>query len=189
MNTPAHAIVNLIALAQREKPKLVLPVLLGAVLPDLPMVLFYVYQKSLGRSELQIWSSAYYEPAWQALFDLFNSVPLIVVGWLICHLWEKLRGKALFSSLGLHALCDFALHHDDAHRHFYPLFNWRFESPVSYWDPRHYGQYFSIFEIAVVVLGCVYLSWAHRSRLARGTVICVATVYVLYLAYVLVVWV
>ena len=28
---------------------------------------------------------------------------------------------------------------DDAHRHFYPLSDYRFISLVSYWDPRHYG--------------------------------------------------
>ena len=39
----------------------------------------------------------------------------------------------------LHIALDFPLHADDAHRHFWPVSDWRFFSPVSYWDPAHNG--------------------------------------------------
>ena len=31
------------------------------------------------------------------------------------------------------------MHREDAHGHFFPLTDWRFVSPVSYWDPAHLG--------------------------------------------------
>jgi len=50
-----------------------------------------------------------------------------------------------------------ALHHDDAHRHFLPLSGFRFESPISYWDPAHYGLVFGAVELAGVVVGSIVL--------------------------------
>ena len=42
---------------------------------------------------------------------------------------------ALFSAALVHLTLDFPLHNDDARAHFWPLTNWKFTSPVSYWDP------------------------------------------------------
>ena len=53
---------------------------------------------------------------------------------------------ALSASALLHSFIDFLCHRDDAHMHFWPLTEWRFRSPVSYWDSAHYGTYFGMFE-------------------------------------------
>jgi len=50
------------------------------------------------------------------------------------------------------------VHHDDGHRHFFPLSDWRFESPVSYWDPAHYGHIFLWIELLLVAAGTVWLT-------------------------------
>ena len=52
----------------------------GAIAPDLPMLGFYAYQRLVvGAPDRWIWSQAYFEPAWQTFFDVFNSFPLIAL--------------------------------------------------------------------------------------------------------------
>src|SRR5689334_18090492 len=80
MLTPGHAIVNLTVLGRRGRPELVAPVLLGAVLPDIPMFLFYFwYRAVLHVPEAVIWSERYFEPGWQRLIDICHSLPLGLV--------------------------------------------------------------------------------------------------------------
>ncbi len=38
----------------------------------------------------------------------------------------------------LHSLIDISMHHNDGPRIFYPLSQYTFHSPISYWDPRYY---------------------------------------------------
>jgi hypothetical protein len=49
----------------------------------------------------------------------------------------------------LHVGTDFLLHHNDARRHFWPLSDWVFRSPLSYWDPAYHGDVFVFFEIGL----------------------------------------
>lgn len=44
-----------------------------------------------------------------------------------------------------------------AHRHLFPLSDWRFASPVSYWDPAHHGDVFLAAEADLVALGGLVL--------------------------------
>ena len=72
---------------------------------------------------------------------------------------------------GLHSFIDVLTHFDDGPLLLWPL-NWslRFASPVSYWDPAHYGTLFAPFELLLVVAltGYLMLPWL-RSRIAgRG---------------------
>ena len=70
MNTPAHAVVNLVVLGRMNRPEQTGPILAGAILPDLPMLAFYLYAKmGQGLTEGAIWSQAYFETGWQAFFD------------------------------------------------------------------------------------------------------------------------
>lgn len=52
-----------------------------------------------------------------------------------------------FLSMFLHSIADFLLHHDDAHSSLVPFTNWKFQSPVSYYDTRHYGYFWVAFEL------------------------------------------
>ncbi len=190
MNTPAHAIVNLLVLSPRRRPDSLLPVAAGALLSDLPMILFYFHHKVvLGTPESIIWTEAYYPPLWQTLFDAFNALPLLVPAAVVAFAFRARAAGWMLASMAVHALCDLPLHNDDAHRHFFPFSDWRFESPISYWDPGHFGIYFALVEILLVLLGSVFLVRRHPGRLARGIVGAVGLSYLVYLAYVLVVWV
>ncbi len=158
MNTPAHLALSVFIWRNEPNWKAAAAITLGALLPDLPMVGFYLYQKySLHTPEGIIWSTLYFEKDWQLLFDVFNSIPAAVMLAALCYWLNFKLGFLLFASALLHMLFDFPLHHDDAHRHFLPLSNWRYISPVSYWDPRHFGQYVVWVEVALTLLGSVYV--------------------------------
>ena len=80
MNTPAHALINLALLGRVTPPAAVLGVLLGGLLPDLPMLVFYAAERLQGTPEAVIWSERYFAPEWQAFFDAPNSLVLIAAG-------------------------------------------------------------------------------------------------------------
>jgi membrane-bound metal-dependent hydrolase YbcI (DUF457 family) len=52
-----------------------------------------------------------------------------------------------------HTLVDFLTHAEDALPLFWPLSNWTWQSPVSYyWDSPHYGREFFIVEHGALLL-------------------------------------
>ena len=123
------------------------------------MLVFYGYQRVyLGRSEYMIWSSSYFEQQWQYVFDLFHSIPLIAAAAFVSWCARRSLWLVFFLSMLWHALGDLPLHHDDANAHFLPFFNWRFASPVSFWDPQYFGRYFAVAEIALVLIGALMLT-------------------------------
>ena len=189
MNTPAHAVLNLLVLGGGRRHILWLPVFLGSLLPDVPMLLFYFWQRVILREpESYIWSHLYFQPNWQIFFDIFNSFPIVVVGLVVAYWMRSAWLQVFFLSIGLHCMTDLLLHHDDAHRHFLPLSHWRLLSPVSYWDPRYYGQYVAWAEMALVLVGSVILFRRYESRAARALVAVTLVTYLCYLVYALTVW-
>jgi len=189
MNTPAHIAVNLVLLGRKDRTELNAPILFGALAPDAPIIGFYLVAKLyLNLPESVIWADAYYTPGWQAFFDVFNSIPLALAGWLVFTIRRRSRPAIFFASMALHSILDLLLYHDDAHRHFMPLSGWRFESPVSYWDPDHFGQVMSVAEVAAVIGACLILWRRFPSVEARRITAGLAGVYSAYWAYVMVVW-
>jgi len=189
MNTPAHAVLNLVLLGATKEPRRAPPVLVGAVLPDLPIVVLYAYERLRGMSEAWIWRTAYYDPRWQAVIDALHSFPLILaaLGAALVLKWPRL--VLLCASMLLHAVVDFFLHHDDAHRHFFPLLDWRFASPVSYWDPRYFGNVTAPAEAIGVVAACLLIARTTPLRSVRWVVAAIALLYLAFLAFALHTWV
>ncbi len=189
MNTPAHVVVNLLILGQKKRPQNTFPIVVGALLPDLPMLFFYLYEKVYRKmAEVSIWAHDYYKEGWQTLFDLFNSLPLMVLGLVLAYRLGASRLAALFASMVLHILGDAFLHHNDAHRHLFPFSDWRFHSPISYWDPKHFGHLIGPLEALAVVVGCIILARRSRSTTARALILFLLGVYAVYWAYALWVW-
>ena len=172
MNTPAHAVLNLAFLGRKGKPEWNPLIIWGALIPDLAMFGFYAYLRlATDIPERQIWQTEYFRPSWQLLFDLFNSIPLALLG-LGLMLYAKRTGMALlFASIVLHCLEDLPLHNDDAHRHFWPLSDYRFISPVSYWDADYYGNIAAPIELMVMAIASIYVFRRVRSRWTKGLLI------------------
>ena len=187
MNTPAHAVLNLLLLARDKDHRVKAAVVGGALIPDLAIVVFYAWQLLLGTAENQIWSQEYYRPIWQAWIDVFNSVPLIVLAMLLCWHFRRYVLLALLASMLLHVFGDLPLHHDDAHRHFFPFSDWRYSSPISYWDPEHYGNQASLVEFSLVFAAAIFMYLRHPAT--RPWVSAIVAIYLVYWLYVYLVWI
>jgi hypothetical protein len=148
------------------------------------MLLFYAYQRGvLALPEGRIWSRAYFEPGWQAFFDLFNSLPLLAVAGVLAWRIRAAGWLAVVASMALHSTTDLLLHHDDAHAHLFPLSAWRFRSPLSYWDPAHHGRLFAVAELVFVTAGAAALMRRSRStpwRLVGGVTLAAYAGFVLF---------
>lgn len=189
MNTPTHVVVSMLALGRREHNAELGVVVLGAVLPDLAMIAFYGWQKLvIGASESTIWNSLYFLPAWQHFFDTFNSLPIFLALSLVALALRSKLLLLLIASMTLHVLGDLPVHREDAHRHFFPLSEWTFMSPVSYWDPCFYGDWFTLFEGCVLTAGIIIL-WRRYNRFAfRAVVAALGTVTAAFVGFVFITW-
>ena len=178
--------INLLVLSREPSHRKTAAIVLGALIPDLVIILFYAWHRLLGTSESRIWSVEYYRPFWQGWFDSFNSIPLLGAALLLCWRTRHPLLLACCASMLLHTLGDLPLHHDDGHRHFFPLSDWRFASPLSYWDPDHYGYWVGLAEIVAVTLAGAWLY--RREPIFRPWVLAGFAVYGAYGIYVASVW-
>ena len=167
MNTPAHLILALAVFARSGSRKVTGGAAAGALLPDASL---YV-MAGVSLSVLQIpanvvFGQLYYSHAWQTVFAIDNS--FLLWGLVLAFaLWKDSRVGIAFAGAGLlHLLLDFPLHHDDGRPHFWPASDWVFESPVSYWDPDHYGTPFAIFEHSLALVLLIYLLTIYRQNIA-----------------------
>ena len=159
MNTLTHILVGT---AVASRPKLTLGLMMaafgGAVFPDVSMVAMVVWESFImGVSEAELWDVAYYREPWVTYSAMTNSFfvygALALVGW-----WRSLPLLMVFGlSACLHFAGDIFLHYDDGHAHFWPVSSCVFYSPVSYWDPRHFGIWWMAVEVVFAVGLALYL--------------------------------
>jgi hypothetical protein len=178
MKTPSHAIINLAILGRTQHSEWNLLIVTGGILPDIPIFLFYFWAKYIARlPAATIWSKAYYEPFVQNIVALFHSIPLAGIGWLVAYYLGWPSVQILFLSIILHSLGDLPVHNDDAHRHFFPFSNYRFISPFSYWDRKHYGSIVSLVEMLLVLLSTYRVFGLVNSYFGKGLLILVNIFY------------
>jgi hypothetical protein len=184
VNTPSHAILNLAILGKHHRPQANLAIVFGAILPDIPIFIFYLLAKFVYRlPSRQIWSEAYYQPFWQNIIATFHSIPLALIAWGIARYcgWKQIEIVCL--STILHSLLDLPVHNDDAHRHFFPFSNYRFISPISYWDPTKHGKIVTVVERLLVLLATFYVFPFVHSYAGKGLIIAVNLFYVISYVY------
>ncbi|MFB6350275.1 MAG: hypothetical protein ABEN55_22165, partial [Bradymonadaceae bacterium] len=149
------------------------------VMPDLPVLAFYfVCRFFFDLSDDEIWKDVYYQDRWFNVFATFHSIPLTAG---LCGLGIALGSLpvALFgASMCLHNVVDLPLHANDAHRHFYPLSNYRFKSPISYWNPRYRGRIAAAGEMLILVVCSVYLFPALVTTWAKAALVVANLAYV-----------
>ena len=157
---------------------------IGGLAPDLPMIAMVLGARwLLGKSPREIFGTLYFSERWQQLLAPWHSVPLWAAGLAAAALTGSGPWIAFAASGLLHIAIDFGLHVHDAHRQFWPLSNWRFASPVSYWDSRYHGAWFRPFEAALMIFMATVLVVQHRSVWAGVVAALVVGLYGAQVAY------
>jgi hypothetical protein len=182
MNTPSHFLMTA-ALRQAlpRQPMATSAWLLGAVAPDIPLYLLSLggaiyYRAFLEWTPAATWQQLFgtlyfHHPFWIAAHNVLHSPLLLLLalvslwpvrspqGTVWCWLWW-FCGACLF-----HSIVDVLTHVDDGPLILFP-FEWtlRFRSPVSYWDSRHYGAEFAIFEVTLDLILLGYLCFPRLWR-------------------------
>ncbi len=124
--------------------------LLGALAPDLSLYLMVGWHLLiLGTDPQIVFGQLYFSETWQSVFAVDNSIFL----WgalLAVALWRKWRILVCFAGAALlHIGLDFPLHAGDGRPHFWPLSDWVFDSPLSYWDSRHGARWIGPLELGL----------------------------------------
>ncbi len=186
MNTQSHVLMGAL-LFGRTVPKLAWAGAAGGILPDLPMFMIVGFLRFTGHEFGEIFGKLYWEHWWQVAnaighnFILWSG--LCIAGAIAAKsisLNTAQRGAYLFAFSGsalIHSAVDFLCHRNDGHMHFWPLSQWRFVSPVSYWDSAHYGTQFSLFEATLGLVMAALLLRTYRHRLVRAALMIAAALY------------
>ncbi|QQA41611.1 hypothetical protein [Pelagovum pacificum] len=160
MNTPAHIAVNLALIGRRASPVHWWVVVAGAILPDAAYFVDHFARGALP----------------ERTADLFNSVPLWGLVLLVASLSGTRWAVLLAASALLHIAADIPLHAGDAHLHFWPLTDWRFVSPVSFWDADHHGRLVGTLEGVIFALA-VAACWGPVGRWRRAALVLLSLTY------------
>lgn len=168
MNTQAHLIIGTAAFAQPNQWKNNTAVITGSLAPDFSLYvlsIYYLFIKEVPPSI--IFGQMYFSEQWQRIFSVDNSFfvwgILIFTGILLNNELIKYFGLAGF----LHLILDFPLHHDDGRAHFWPISDWIYSSPISYWDPKHFGNIVAPLEASICIILCFILVTRFRTIKAR----------------------
>jgi hypothetical protein len=172
MNTPAHLIFGLTAFGKAHRPAVTTAAFAGALIPDLSLYLMAgAHLLFLGTDPQVVFGELYFSETWQSIFRIDNSMVLWGIALVLGLMWRSPVIIALCGAALLHLVFDFALHHDDGRAHFWPISNWIFASPVSYWDPQHYGGIVGPIETLAVLICCVVLWLRNTGRIMRALVV------------------
>ncbi|WP_371395993.1 hypothetical protein [Fretibacter rubidus] len=169
MNSPTHSLLALAILSKRGERRRNVAVFIGALIPDLLIYIWAPYQMFIkGETQTNIWDVLYFAPPMQTGIALFNSIPIYLLLAAIGFIkrgttWGKL---VLFFALAalIHMATDFPVHGHDAYRHFWPLSDFRFHSPISYWEVDHHARWVSLVE-ALIALSAIIVLWRRFPKL------------------------
>ncbi|NDU99457.1 hypothetical protein [Pseudoroseicyclus tamaricis] len=163
MNTPAHMALSLALLGKPPPRRLWWVILFGALLPDIAYFLMWGLPGARGPLNLAA--------------DIFNSVPLYAIALAAGALTQWPWLTLLSASALMHIAFDLPLHAGDAHRHFWPLTDWAWHAPFSFWDADHHGRFFGSLE-GVLFAACLVVIWRRlETRWQRALALAGALVY------------
>jgi len=171
MNSPTHTLLALALLSKRGEKKRNWAVFIGSLLPDAAIYLWAPYQRFVkGVSGEVMWRELYFQPPMQNLIAYFNSIPIYAALALGGYVLMKQQGKwgalLLFFALAalIHMATDLPVHAHDAYRHFWPISDWRFYSPISYWESDLHAGWVSVVEAVLGIIAIIVL-WRRFPKL------------------------
>jgi membrane-bound metal-dependent hydrolase YbcI (DUF457 family) len=179
MNTPTHMLIGAALFARPLVPATLVAALAGGLAPDLPMLAMILWSTRVaGVPEQEVFGQLFFSDRWQSVFAVDHS--FLVWGALLgLAVWRRDLILRAFAGAGLlHAVADFLTHNEDARRQFWPLSDWLFRSPVSYWDARFYGNVFVVLEFGLVIALAGLLCWRMRRLWERALILGLAALIV-----------
>jgi len=141
----------------------------GGFMPDLPIFLMVIYSRLINGPGFNLWrkpDGLYWQEPWQTFGSIANSFPLWAIVLIVAFALFKYSSRFKTLGLGLlifsvgyflHISVDFVTHADDAYPQFWPITDWRFISPISYWQPEYYGRIVGILEAIMGLAIITYL--------------------------------
>ncbi|WP_428545716.1 cobalamin biosynthesis protein CobQ [Profundibacter sp.] len=171
MNTPSHMLLGAAVFGRANQAKVTAAALLGGLAPDISLYVMAGWALFVQNTPAGVvFGQYYFSREWMQVFAYDNS--FILWGALLGFgLWRKKPWVIAFAGAAiLHLITDFLLHHDDARPQFWPLTDWIFRSPVSYWDSRYYGNIVGPLELMMDFFLCFILWRRYRGRWARFAV-------------------
>ena len=175
MNTPAHLIMGAAAFGRPGHRRITVAALFGSLAPDISlyaMVSWLIYV--LGVEPRVVFGQYYFSSAWQRVFAVDNSM---VLWGLALGLAAWSRNPALIAFAGaalLHLVFDFPVHNNDARMHFWPVTDWVFVSPISYWDSRFHAAIIGPLELGIAMLLSAFMLARYKTFRARGLIFVLA---------------
>lgn len=165
MQSQTHVLLALALLSKIDARRRNLTIFVGALIPDAFTYVAWAYYTLNGNSQTHIRDVLYFQNPTQFWDALFNSIPVFLTvtlcGWLAMRSVKYSQWGLLICVFGLgalvHILTDFPVHASDAHRHFWPLSDWRFYSPVSYWEGDHHAGLGTLCEAALGIVVALVL--------------------------------
>ncbi len=190
MLTSSHILIGAAAASRPAmRPWQIFLAWAGGFAPDASIFLMVLYSRLVNGPGVDLWSNSeglYWQEPWQTYSAISNSFPLwgavLAGGFLLYRYSSKLRpvGLAvLIFSVGyfLHISVDFVTHADDAHVQFWPFSDWRFNSPISYYQREYYGQIVSVLEMGMGFGIVGYLIYKFRQWPVRIAAVLLAIPY------------
>lgn len=171
MLTTTHALIAATATTRPYmKPWMITLGWLGGFAPDASVFLMVATARMSSVETPNMWrkpDGLYWQEPWQTFSAISNSIPMWLVMALVgFYLLRKTKykqcGMALLvfgAGALLHVLADFPVHTDDAHVHFWPFTDWRFHSPVSYYQHDHFGNIVGPVEMVADIAMAGFLFW------------------------------
>ncbi len=167
----------------RNSPRWALGV--GSIAPDVPLYFLsfggiYYFRNVLGWEDERVFhhlfDDLYFkDPVWIALHNFLHSPTMLIALFGLAIMLKRIRLQLgrwfcfFFGACMLHSIVDVLTHHDDGPVLFFPLnWNYRFASPVSYWDRNHHGGWFMVCEVLLDVAMLMFITWNWRNRSGVG---------------------
>ncbi len=185
MQTQTHALMGAWLFGKRDPTLMTAGAIAGAA-PDLPMFVIVAVLAAQGHRGREIFGHDYFQPWWQQINGLSHSFLLWGLALVVALIARRTRPTARWPAIALavaaagltHAAIDFLCHRDDAHMQFWPLSDWKFMSPVSYYDRRHFGMPVMIGEAVLGLVMAWQLARMAQRRWSRGLIAIVSLPYV-----------
>lgn len=187
MMTQTHLLIAAAVFARPGEKARNTAALVGGVLPDLALYTLLAGGLIAGITLEEMFSQRYWSPAWQAAMSPGNSASafllVLAVGYGLSqgdrHRQLGLVLIALGGAALAHIALDFPLHVDDGHTHLWPFSDWKFVSPVSYWDPAYFGNWVRPVEFVIGMVCLVVIFRRFKARWVRALTIAGMAAYVL----------